>query len=101
MRNVQVIGKQELQRMLAGVELKLRFGAAIPEVYVLGIRRNRRVQWRQAGVDQHVVMTAVLRLCTRRYDFHLLDTEFDTNRARDNIAVLRRNEVHARRLGGG
>lgn len=89
MRNVQVIGKQQLQGMFTGWQNELGRCAAIAEMNVLFIGRDRPCQIRQAGIHEDVVMPGMFSLLARRNDIHAGYAEFNLDRAGYDIAMRR------------
>ena len=56
MGNMQVVAQQQLQRMFACCERYLGGRAAVPEVNVVCVGRNRQPWIRQVGIDEKVMM---------------------------------------------
>ena len=52
MRNVIFVTKQQLQRVHPERQSNLGFSLARPEVEVIGVARNRLIEWRQRRIDQ-------------------------------------------------
>jgi hypothetical protein len=96
---MQVIAEQHLQGVFSGRQRNFGAGAAIPEVYVVLISRNRQSKVRQTGIDQQVVVPGMGLLITGFYDIHTCDTEFDTDRIGYGCAVCRHYEKDAGAIG--
>jgi len=82
-----VIREQKSQRMLAGLERNLRRCAAITEVHMIGISRNRQPQIGKIRVDQQVMVTRIGLVVARFDDGHALDPKLDVYRVRSRVSI--------------
>lgn len=96
---MQVVAQQQLQRMFACCERYLGGCAAVPEVHVVRVGRNRQPWVRQVGIDEKVMMARMRLLVASLDDGHTLDTEFDADRIADGFSVARCYEKHPGAIG--
>ena len=96
MRYVQVVGQQELQRVLSRGAGELGLRAAITEMDVVLVCRDRQAKGRQPGVNDQVVVAAARVLITRRQHLHALQAELQSDRIRNHLTIGRHYEKHLR-----
>ena len=96
MRYVQVVGQQELKRVLSRGECELGLCAAITEMDVVLVCRDRQAEVRQSGVNEQVVVAAARALVTRRQYLHAVQAERQTDRIRKYLTIGRCYEKHLR-----
>ena len=98
-RDVALVGEQQLQGVFAGGSVECRLGLALAEVHDLVGGRQRRAEVRgRIGVDEQVMVAGVLELHARRGDAHALEAELHQHRGVHSGAVLRADDVD---LGAG
>ena len=88
-----LVAEYELQRVLAGRKLDLRFGLPGAEVKVVEVVRDRLIEWRQRHIDEDVMMSGVLPVRTRGRDAHATQTEMNHGPGANCGAVLQINKV--------
>ena len=101
-RDVVAVADNELERVLAGRQRKLRPGLSLAEVFrvlVHGQRIQSLFPLRQIPVHKDVVMTGRWLIRSGRRNIDAFDPHRHLDRAGDRIAVFRRNEVDLR-IGG-
>ncbi len=96
---VQVVGKQQLQRVLPRGQVELGAGSGVAVMHVLGIRRYRQAQVWQVVIDDDVVVAAVRAVVARGRKTYPVNPEFQLDRTRYGVAIRRRYEKYSRITG--
>ncbi len=101
MRDVIMVGEEELQPVPARRQRNLGLGLAAAEMQMVEIGRDRPVERRQRRVDQQVVMAGMASRGAGRNDLHAADLEADRELGTDDArAVLQAQELQ-RHAGRG
>jgi len=101
MRHVNLITKQQLERVRSKRERDLRLGLSRSEVQVIEVIGNRLVQRRQWRVDHEMVVARIDLFDAGRCYAHVDETEADDRRTRHVGAVGWVYEIDLRVSGRG
>ena len=94
MRDMEVVAEQHLQRMFPGLKRNFGRGAAIAEMNMILIIRDRQSKVRQVRVDQEVVVPGVRSVLASRSNGHPVDAEHDVDGVADALTIGRAHEKH-------
>ena len=98
--NMKVISQQHAQCVRARIEAYFGRGAAVTEVNMVLIRRNRESEIGDIRINEQVVMTRIWLAIACLYNAHAFDAEFDTERACNSVAISWAYKKHAGAIGG-
>ena len=99
MWNVILISQQKLERVFAGRQADLGFGLTNAEMKMVEVVRDRRIERRQLGVDQQVMVSGIRPIDARRGQSHSAQTEMDDGLGRNRLAALDVDEINHRARG--
>lgn len=84
-RYMRLVAEQQLQGVFAGLQFHRGFGLALAEMHMIGVGNDRRIQWRQVGIDEQVMMTGIVEGHASGGDAHAFQAELHCDRARDAL----------------
>jgi hypothetical protein len=94
--DVIAVAKQQLQRMVSGLQFQFGGGLCLAKMQVVGICRNGCAKCRQWGIDQQMMMAGAFILSAGRSQSVTPDTEFDRYGGADGGAVHGAYDKHLR-----
>ena len=85
-----LVAQEQLQRVLAGLELNFRLALAATEMKVVEVVGYRLVERWQLGIDQEMMMAGIFPIGARRREAHVLQSEIHGEFRRQHRSILHR-----------